>query len=155
MENEFHSPNLDDLDRSIIELLKKNGRITFKEVSDRVNIPEATARYRVQRLLNSDLLQLQTWVNPSRMAPPQAAIMNLTVESSRVNAVAQELARLEEVQFLSIVAGLHNIVVNVSVKTQDELLSFCGKLGTIRGILQYDTQIVTRLVKAHYDYRFN
>ena len=155
MENEFHCPNLDDLDRSIIELLKQNGRITFKEVSDRVNIPEATARYRVQRLLNSDLLQLQTWVNPTRMAPPQAAIMNLTVESSRVKAVAEELARLEEVQFLSIVAGLHNIVVNVSVKTQDELLRFCDKLGTIRGILQYDTQIVTRLVKAHYDYRFN
>ncbi|MFM7220744.1 MAG: Lrp/AsnC family transcriptional regulator [Nodosilinea sp.] len=155
MENEFHCPTLDDLDRSIIELMKVNGRITYKEVSDRVNIPEATARYRVQRLLNNDLLLLETWIDPNQMGSPQAAIMNLTVESSRVNAVAQELAQLEEVQFLSIVAGLHNIVVNVSFNTQDELLRFCDKLGTIRGILQYDTQIVTRLVKAHYDYRFN
>jgi Lrp/AsnC family transcriptional regulator for asnA, asnC and gidA len=155
MENEFHCPTLDDLDRSIIELMKVNGRITYKEVSDRVNIPEATARYRVQRLLNNDLLLLETWIDPNQMGSPQAAIMNLTVESSRVNAVAQELAQLEEVQFLSIVAGLHNIVVNVSFNTQDELCRFCDKLGTIRGILQYDTQIVTRLVKAHYDYRFN
>jgi Lrp/AsnC family transcriptional regulator for asnA, asnC and gidA len=155
MENHLHCPNLDDLDRSIIELMKVNGRITYKEVSDRVNIPEATARYRVRRLLNSDLLQLQAWVNPNRMAPPQAVIINLTVEARRVNAVAQELAQFEEVQFLSIVAGLHNIVVNVSFKTQDELLRFCGKLGIIRGILHYDTQIVTRLVKAHYDYRLN
>ena len=30
MENHLHCPNLDDLDRSIIELLKKNGRITYK-----------------------------------------------------------------------------------------------------------------------------
>jgi len=155
MENDLHCPTLDDLDRSIIELMKVNGRITFKEVSDRVNIPEATARYRVQRLLNSDLLQLQTWADPNRMAPPQAAIMNLTVEARRVNAVAEELAQFEEVQFLSIVAGLHNIVVNVSFKTQDELLRFCDKLGIIRGILHYDTQIVTRLVKARYDYRLN
>jgi Lrp/AsnC family transcriptional regulator for asnA, asnC and gidA len=155
MENDLHCPNLDDLDRSIIELLKKNGRITYKDVSDRVNIPEATARYRVQRLLNSDLMQLETWVNPNRMRPPQAAIMNLTVENSRVNAVAEELAKFEEVQFLSIVAGLHNIVVNVSFNTQEELHRFFEKLGTIRGILQYDTQLVTRLVKAHYDYRFN
>ena len=155
MENDLHCPTLDDLDRSIIELMKVNGRITFKEVSDRVNIPEATARYRVQRLLNSDLLQVQAWADPNRMAPPQAAIMNLTVEARRVNAVAEELAQFEEVQFLSIVAGLHNIVVNVSVNTQDELLRFCAKLGIIRGILHYDTQIVTRLVKAHYDYRFN
>ena len=155
MENDLHCPNLDDLDRSIIELLKKNGRITYKDVSDRVNIPEATARYRVQRLLNSDLLQIEAWVNPNRMRPPQAAIMNLTVENSRVNAVAEELAKFEEVQFLSIVAGLHNIVVNVSFNTQEELHRFCDKLGTIRGIIQYDTQLVTRLVKAHYDYRFN
>jgi len=55
MENQLHWPNLDDLDRSIIELLKQNGRITYKEVSDRVSIPEATARYRVQRLLKTDL----------------------------------------------------------------------------------------------------
>ena len=89
------------------------------------------------------------------MGPPQAAIMNLTVDSRRVNAVAEELAQFEEVLFLSIVAGFHNIVVNVSFNTQEELLRFCGKLGIIRGILQYDTQIVTRLVKAHYDYRFN
>ena len=155
MENQLHWPNLDDLDRSIIELLKQNGRITYKEVSDRVSIPEATARYRVQRLLNSDLMQLETWVNPKQMRPPQAAIMNLTVENSRVNAVAEELAKFEEVQFLSIVAGLHNIVVNVSFNTQEELHRFFGKLGTIRGIIQYDTQLVTRLVKAHYDYRFN
>ncbi len=155
MENELHCPNLDDLDRSIIELMKKNGRISFKEVSDRVNIPEATARYRVQRLLNSDLLRLETWINPNRMGPPHANILNLTVESSRVNAVAEELAQLEEVQFLSIVSGLHNIVVNVSFNTQDELHRFCDKLATIRGILHYETQIVTRLVKAHYDYSFN
>ncbi len=80
MENDLHCPTLDDLDRSIIELLKQNGRITYKEVSDRVNIPEATARYRVQRLLNSDLLQLRTWVTPTRLDPPQATIINLTVE---------------------------------------------------------------------------
>jgi Lrp/AsnC family transcriptional regulator for asnA, asnC and gidA len=151
MENDLHCPNLDDLDRSIIELLKKNGRITYKDVSDRVNIPEATARYRVQRLLNSDLLQLEMRVDPKRMGPPQAAIMNLTVDSRRVNAVAEELAQFEEVQFLSIVAGLHNIVVNVSFDTQEELRRFFEKLG----IIQYETQLVTRLVKAHYDYRFN
>ena len=155
MENDLHCPTLDDLDRSIIELMKVNGRITYKEISDRVNIPEATARYRVQRLLNSDLLQLQAWVNPTRMTPPQATIINLTVDSRRVNAVAEELAQFEEVQFLSIVAGLHNIVVNVSFNTQAELHRFLDKLSTIRGILNYDTQIVTRLVKAHYDYRFN
>lgn len=34
MENDLYCPSLDDLDRSIIELMKVNGRITYKEVSD-------------------------------------------------------------------------------------------------------------------------
>ncbi|XGB43333.1 MAG: Lrp/AsnC family transcriptional regulator [Nodosilinea sp. LVE1205-7] len=155
IENQLQNPNLDDLDLSIIELMKKNGRISFKEVSDRVNIPEATARYRVQRLLNSDLLRLHAWVNPNRMADPDAVIMNLTVQNGRLNSVVEELAQLEQVQFLSIVAGLHNIVMNVSFNTQDELRRFCDKLATIRGTFQYETQVVTRLVKVHYDYRLN
>ncbi|MFZ4641663.1 MAG: Lrp/AsnC family transcriptional regulator [Nodosilinea sp.] len=155
MENHLHGPNLDDLDHSIIELMKKNGRITFKEVSDRVSIPEATARYRVQRLLSSDLLQLEVWVNPNQMKAPNSVIVNLTVKNGQLNPIADQLAQLEEVQFLSIVAGRHNIVVNVSFDTQDDLLRFFNKLASIRGIIDYETQIVTRLVKARYDYRFN
>ena len=72
------------------------------------------------------------------MGPPQSAIMNLTVDSRRVNAVAEELAQFEEAQFFPIVAGLHNIVVNVSFNTQEELHRFFNKLGTIWGIIHYD-----------------
>ena len=67
-----------------------------------------------------------------------SAIMNLTVDSRRVNAVAEELAQFEEAQFFPIVAGLHNIVVNVSFNTQEELHRFFIKLGTIWGIIHYD-----------------
>ncbi|MBU6231009.1 MAG: Lrp/AsnC family transcriptional regulator [Cyanobacteria bacterium REEB459] len=155
MKNHLSSPNLDDLDHSIIELMKKNGRISFKEVSDRVSVPEATARYRVQRLLSSDLLQLEAWVNPNQMKAPNSVIVNLTVKNGQLNPIADQLAQLEEVQFLSIVAGRHNIVVNVSFKTQDDLLRFFNKLASIRGIIDYETQIVSKLVKARYDYRFN
>lgn len=155
MKNHLSSPNLDDLDHSIIELMKKNGRISFKEVSDRVSVPEATARYRVQRLLSSDLLQLEAWVNPNQMKAPNSVIVNLTVKNGQLNPIADQLAQLEEVQFLSIVAGRHNIVVNVSFKTQDDLLRFFNKLASIQGIIDYETQIVSKLVKARYDYRFN
>jgi len=148
-------PDVDELDLKIIELMKVNGRITYKEVSDRVNIPEATARYRVQRLLNSHMLQVEAWFNPNHVGKPQSNIMNLSVESGRVNHVAEELAKLDEVQFLSIVSGCHNIVVNVNFHTQEDLLRFCEKLTAIRGVITYETQVVTRLVKAHYDYSLN
>ncbi|MFM7219196.1 MAG: Lrp/AsnC family transcriptional regulator [Nodosilinea sp.] len=149
------SSGLDDLDRKIIELMKVNGRITYKEVSDRVNIPEATARYRVQRLLNGNLLQVEAWINPTHLGSPRASIMNVSVENNRVNQVAEELAKLDAVQFLSIVSGCHNIVVNVYFNSQQDLVEFCDKLTAMRGVISYETQIVTRLIKARYDYSLN
>lgn len=148
-------PSVDELDCKIIDLMKINGRMTYKDISTRLNIPEATARYRVQRLLNAEIIQIEAWANPKLFGAPRAAIMNLFVESGRVNYVAEQLAKLEEVQFVSVVAGHHNIVVNVNVGSHEELLAFCEKLTAINGIIGYETQIVLRLLKAQYDYTFS
>ncbi|MFM7220912.1 MAG: Lrp/AsnC family transcriptional regulator [Nodosilinea sp.] len=147
-------PSVDELDYKIIDLMKANGRMTYKDISTRLNIPEATARYRVQRLLNAEIIQIEAWANPKRLGAPHAAIMNLFVESSRVNYVADQLAKLEEVQFVSVVAGHHNVVVNANFGTHEELLAFCNKLTSMNGIIEYETQIVLKLLKAQYDYTF-
>lgn len=153
MENQLpECLSLDDLDYSIIELMKVNGRITYREVGDRLHIPEATARYRVQRLLNNELLQIKAWVNPNRLRFPHATIMNLMVENGQLHQVANQLAKFSAVQFLSIVSGQHNLVMNVSYDTYEDLLRFFDQFSAIRGIVYYETQVITRLVKAHYDY---
>lgn len=148
-------PSVDELDLNIIKLMKVNGRISYKDVSTHLGIPEATARYRVQRLLGSGLINIETWANPKRLGPVQAAIMNLFVENGQVNYVATQLAKMEEVQFLSIVTGGHNIAVNVTFGAQEDLLRFYDKLAAIKGMIRYETQIVKRLLKSHYAYSFN
>ncbi len=148
-------PSVDELDYKIIDLMKLNGRMTYKDISTRLNIPEATARYRVQRLLNAEIIQIEAWANPRQFGLPHAAIMNLMVQSGRVNYVAEQLAKLDEVQFVSVVAGRHNIVVNVNVGSHEDLLAFCDRLTSINGIIGYETQIVLKLLKAQYDYSLN
>ncbi len=153
--NQSTYPSVDELDLSIINLMKVNGRISYKDVSTRLDIPEATARYRVQRLLSSNLINIETWANPNHLGTVHAAIMNLFVESGQVNYVAAQLAKMDEVQFLSVVSGCHNIVVNVSFGVQEDLLRFYDKLTAIKGLIRYETQIVKKLLKSRYAYSFN
>ncbi len=147
-------PSVDELDCKIIDLMKVNGRMTYKDISTRLNIPEATARYRVQRLLNAEIIQIEAWANPRRFGTPHASIVNISVEAGRVNYVAEQLAKLEEVQFVSVVAGRYNIAADVNVSSNEELLAFFDKLNSINGIISYDTQIILKLLKAQYDYTF-
>lgn len=147
-------PSLDELDYKIIDLMKVNGRITYKDISTRLDIPEATARYRVQRLLNAEIIQIEVWANPRLLGTPHTSILNISVDSSRINYVAEQLAKLEEVQFVSVVAGGYNIAAEVKAASQEELLAFFDRLNSINGIIGYDVQLILKLLKAHYDYTF-
>lgn len=143
---------LDDLDRAIIGLLKTDGRMSFAEVSKRLNLPEATARYRVQRLLQSKIVKIHATPNPEHLGTPRVMIVQLFVENGKIDAVAAALVEIDEVQFVAVTAGHHNIVVDVFFGTHDELLNFYAKLHEIPGVIRYESQVVMKLLKAEYKY---
>jgi len=146
---------LDHLDQEIIGLLKLDGRIAFTEIAKRLGIPEATARYRVQRLLQSGTIQIHAWLNPEKLGTPHVVIVRLIAENSQIEPIAETLAKMVEVQFVSITTGQYNIVADVYFGTHDELLALFAKIQQIPGIISYDSQVVLKLLKAEYQYRFS
>lgn len=143
---------LDDLDLAIIGLLKMDGRISFTEVAKRLSLPEATARYRVQRLLQSKVVKIHATPNPEHLGTPRVMIVQLFVENGKIDAVAAALVEIDEVQFVAITAGHHNIVIDVCFGSHDELLAFYDKLHQISGVIRYESQVVMKLLKAEYKY---
>lgn len=143
---------LDDLDRDIIGLLKIDGRMSFTEVSKKLDLPEATARYRVQRLLKSKIVKIHATPNPEHLGTPRVVIVQLFVENNKIEDVAETLAGIEEVQFVAITAGHHNIVIDVCFGTHDEMLAFYEKLHKVSGVIRYESQVVMKLLKAEYKY---
>jgi Lrp/AsnC family transcriptional regulator for asnA, asnC and gidA len=143
---------LDDLDLAIIGLLKTDGRMSFTEVAKRLKLPEATARYRVQRLLQSNVVKIHATPNPEHLGTPRVMIVQLFVENGQIDAVAAALVAIDEVQFVAVTAGHHNIVIDVCFGTHDELLAFYDKLHQIPGVIRYESQVVMKLLKAEYKY---
>lgn len=148
----FSPISLDDLDFAIIGLLKTDGRISFTEVAKRLDLPEATARYRVQRLLQSKVVKIHATPNPEHLGTPRVVIVQLFVENGKIDIVADALVEIDEVQFVAVTAGHHNIVIDVCFGTHDELLDFYDKLHRIPGVIRYESQVVMKLLKAEYNY---
>jgi Lrp/AsnC family transcriptional regulator, regulator for asnA, asnC and gidA len=146
---------LDALDRDIIGLLKIDGRMSFTEVSKQLNLPEATARYRVQRLLQSGMIKVHAVPNPEHLGTPRVVIVQLFVENNQIDSVAEALVEIEEVQFVAVTAGHHNIVIDVYFTTHEEMLNFYAKLHKIPGVIRYESQVVMKLLKATYKYNLS
>ncbi len=145
---------LDEIDRGIIDLLRIDGRMALTEISKQLNIPGATARYRVQRLLQSKAIQITAWPNPNTMGKPHMLILFLTVESGRIDAVAKELTQMPEVRFVAVLAGRFSIAADVYFSNYADLLTFFDKLNEVQGVISYESNTVLRLVKAEYQYNF-
>jgi Lrp/AsnC family transcriptional regulator, regulator for asnA, asnC and gidA len=145
-------PELDQIDQKIIGLLRMDGRMSFTEIAKRLEMPEATARYRVQRLLQTEVIQVLAWPNPQKLGTPYVTVIFLTVENSATEAVAAALAAIEAVRFVAVTSGRYNIIIDVFFGAHAELLSFFDYLKGIPGILSYESQFVLNLLKAEYKY---
>lgn len=146
------SQRLDSTDQDIVQLLRLDGRMSFREIAQRLQMPEATARYRVQRLLQSGVVKVVAWPDPARLGTPNLLILWLTVEHSQIEAVAESLARLEEIRFVAITTGSCNLVADVYFGAHEKLFDFFSKLHQIPGILKCESQTVLKLLKAEYIY---
>lgn len=143
---------LDKIDQEIVGLLRIDGRMAFTEIAKRLDIPEATVRYRVQRLLQSELIKVLAWPNPEKLGSPHILIVSLIVENNRIDAVAEELSRMVEVRFVAVTAGRYNIIADVYFGVHEELLAFFARLHQVQGIISYESQIILKLLKAEYKY---
>lgn len=143
---------LDEIDHRIISLLRLDGRMSFSEISKRLEMPEATARYRVQRLLQSEIVQILAFPNPEKLGTPHLLVVFLMVEMKHIDEVAQKLGKMEEVRFVAVTSGRYNIIIDIFFGTHSELITFFDKLKQISGIVGYESQLVLKLLKAEYKY---
>ena len=146
---------LDQIDQDIITLLRGDGRMAFTEIAKRLNIPEATARYRVQRLLQAGVIRIQAWPDPEKLGTPHILVVWLTVENGKVDSVAELLSSMPEVRFVAISAGRYNIFADIYYGAHDEMIAFFAKLHKISGVISYESQVILKLLKAEYKYTLN
>ena len=146
------SYSLDSTDQDIIQLLRVDGRLSFREIAQRLKMPEATARYRVQRLLNSGIIKVLAWPDPVKLGTPNILILWLTVEHSQLETVAETLAAMDAIRFVAITTGSCNLVADVYFGAHEKLYDFFTQLYQIPGIVKCESLTVLKLLKAEYAY---
>ncbi|MBI3968174.1 MAG: Lrp/AsnC family transcriptional regulator [Chloroflexi bacterium] len=143
----------DDIDRRIVELLRANGRRSNRELARALGIAEATVRRRVKRLIDGGVMEVVAVTNPNRIGFTKSVIVGLHVETACLREIAARLAELDEVRYLSIVAGTHDIIFAAQFRSDQSLAQFLiDKLAAMPGIRRVQTSYALKQVKHTYDW---
>lgn len=143
---------LDDTSKAIIEQLQEDGRRAYATIGKAVGLSEAAVRQRVQKLVDSGVMQIVAVTDPTRTGLARQAMIALSVTGD-VEAVADELAAIDEVDYIVVTAGSFDLIAEVVVEDDDHLLSLINRrIRSIAGVTRTETFLYLKLVKQTYNW---
>ena len=143
---------LDDVSKAIIEQLQQDGRRSYAAIGKVVGLSEAAVRQRVQRLTESGVMQVVAVTDPLQLGFARQAMIGIRV-AGPLQKVADELALLDEVDYVVVTAGSFDLLAEAVCSNDEDLLELIsGKIRTIEGVVATETFMYLQLRKQTYSW---
>ena len=143
---------LDDVSKAIIARLQTDGRAAHSAIARDIGLSEAAVRQRVQRLLDSEVLQIVAVTDPAQVGFDRQAMIGVSVRGD-LGPVQEALSNLPEVSYVVLTAGRFDLLVEVVCVDDDHLLELLtGQIRTIDGVTETETFVYLKLAKQRYDW---
>ncbi len=142
----------DDVSKAIIAQLQEDGRRPYATVGKAVGLSEAAVRQRVQKLIDTGVMQIVAVTDPTQIGFDRQAMVSI-VASGDLEQIAARLGEIPEVVYIVITAGSTDILAEVVVTDDDHLLEVVnGQIRTIPGVIRTETFVYLKLTKQTYDW---
>lgn len=139
---------IDCKDRTILDELEKNARISYTAIAKKLNLTEAAIRKRVKKLEENDIiLGYKANVNYKKLGYSNKIIMGVDTEPKSYLRVLNILKEVDFVKSLTTSSGDHMIMFEVWVKDMDELKEYLDKVNAIEGVVESCPSIIHEDIK--------
>jgi Lrp/AsnC family transcriptional regulator for asnA, asnC and gidA len=141
---------IDDVDKAIIEQLQQDGRLPYTKLGAAVGLSEAAVRQRVQRLVESGVVQIVAVTDPLTLGFRREAMIGLKIEGD-LRGVADTIAAIPEVSYVVVVSGSFDLLMEVVCEDDEHLLALLNDtVRSIPGVRSTETFTYLRLYKQTY-----
>ncbi len=141
---------LDVISKAIIEQLQQDGRRTYAKIGEAVGLSEAAVRQRVNRLVDTGVMQIVAVTNPLQLGFRRQAVIGIKAEGS-LDPIVAELTAMDEVDYAVVTAGSFDILVEVVCEDDDHLLDLLNsRIRTIPGVRSTESFVYLKLAKQTY-----
>ena len=133
---------IDKIDRKIIELLKKDGRMSYRKIAEEIGRTEVTVRRRVRKLIKEGVIRKFTVViDPVKIGKSVQAFISIPVDVKETSKLVEKLRDMEEVSEAYFLAGRTILLLKINVEDLNALSRFLEEklevLGETRNVETY------------------
>ncbi len=144
---------IDEIDRKILKLLKKDARMSFSEIARQFGFSDVAIKKRVDKLVDKGVIKKFTAVlDREKLGKSVSAFIFLKTRSNKVNEVAEKLLDSEPIEDVFVSMGVYDIIAKAYCQDVPHFKEFTeDKLNNINGILESRPSIVVSEIKEEED----
>jgi Lrp/AsnC family transcriptional regulator for asnA, asnC and gidA len=143
----------DDIDRRIIALLQRDGRMANSAIARSLGIAEATVRRRIRRLTDTGTLRVVAVPSPHTVGLTLSAIIGISCDLAALDRIAQTLSTFTETRYLGYSTGTYDLMIEAFFYSHQHLLDFLrGKIAAIEGVTRTETAIILKVAKFSFEW---
>ena len=143
---------LDEVSKAIIEQLQQDGRRSYAAIGKVVGLSEAAVRQRVQRLIEGGVMQVVAVTDPLELGFARQAMVGVRI-TGPLEPVADQIAELDEVDYVVITTGSYDLLVEVVCESDEHLLELISeRIRSLAGVTSTETFMYLRLRKQTYSW---
>jgi len=144
---------LDEIDLKIVDFLMKDGRAQASEIARAIDVSERTVRYRINNLVEQNVIRVQAFVNPAAVGFPVVADVFVEIEPGKIMDVASQIAQYDLVTYASCTMGEKDMSIQVVAKDNTELFRFVTEvISKVPGVKKATTFIIPLILKDIYEW---
>ena len=143
---------LDDTDKAIVRELQVDGRLPYAHLGPKVGLSQAAVRQRVQRLIESGVMQVVAVTDPLMLGFTLQAMIGVQA-SGDLRLIAKRLAEVDEIEYVVITSGLFDLLIEVVCAGHEQLFSLLNdEVRSVEGVVGAEVFTYLHLEKQSYSW---
>lgn len=142
---------MDETDHAILEILKDDGRCSFSDIADQVNLSRVAVRERINNMKQNGIIHGFTVLIDAKAYQKMASVMmEVEVEPQKLESVAQQLVRKKEIAIVSQHTGVTGLHVHAYIHDVSELARYLAdNIYCIDGVKNIQTCLLIHQYKTN------
>jgi Lrp/AsnC family transcriptional regulator for asnA, asnC and gidA len=139
---------LDDKDKKLLNILQENGRASYSQIANELDLSEATVRYRVKKLLDAEVIKKFTvLLDPKKIGYLNTGILMVKLIPDFFAQASKEINDLPEAHHVFQNTGEYNIIAVVQAHDLAHLSDLKKRVEMVEGVREVSLSATTRLIK--------
>ncbi len=148
----FRQGGIDEVDKAIIRELQRDGRMAYSQLAPLVGLSQAAVRQRVQRLVETGIVQVVAVTDPQRLGFTIQAMIGVRA-SGDLRRLAARLAAVDEIDYVVVTAGSFDLLLEVVCTDNDALLELLEReVRSLDGVASAEVFTYLHLEKQTYSW---